>query len=86
MAYTACMQYTLRNVPRSVDHALRTRAQHERRSLNDVAIEALERGLGLTGQAVKQRDLGDVAGSWRADRATDDALAEQRGIDVTLWR
>jgi hypothetical protein len=80
------MQYTLRNVPASLDELLRRRAREEGKSLNDVTLEALVRGLGLDGGDVKVRDLSDVAGTWRADRATDEALAAQRHIDDELWR
>ena len=80
------MQYTLRKVPRAVDAALRRRAREEDRSLNEVAVAALERGLGLAGEPLKQRDLGDVAGSWRSDPEADRALAEQREIDPAMWR
>jgi hypothetical protein len=80
------MQYTLRNVPDSVDVLLRKRAQEEGKSLNEVALEALLRGLGLSATPIKQRDLSDVAGSWHADKVTDEALADQRSIDPELWR
>lgn len=80
------MQYTLRNIPPSVDALLRRRAREEGKSLNDIAIDALVRGLGLGDAPVKQRDLSDIAGSWRADAASDEALADQRRIDPDLWR
>jgi SOS-response transcriptional repressor LexA len=35
------MQYTLRNIPPQIDQALRRRALSERKSLNQVTIEAL---------------------------------------------
>ncbi|MEO1333818.1 MAG: hypothetical protein AAFV32_09910 [Myxococcota bacterium] len=80
------MQYTLRNVPDAVDAKLRELAQREGRSLNEVAIEALTRAVGLTEQPSKQRDLCDIAGSWIADDAVDSALEDQRRIDDALWR
>ncbi|MEO0461128.1 MAG: hypothetical protein AAF219_09805 [Myxococcota bacterium] len=80
------MQYTLRNVPDAVDAKLREIAQREGRSLNEVAIEALTRAVGLTEQPSKQRELRDIAGSWIADEAVDSALEDQRRIDDALWR
>jgi len=80
------MQYTVRNVPASIDALLRRRARAEGRSLNEVTLDALTRGLGLADAVVKQRDLSDIAGTWRADRATDEALLEQRRVDADLWR
>ena len=80
------MQYTIRNVPNSLDAALRRRAQQQGKSLNEVAIEALARGAGVIEERRKQRDLRDIAGTWRNDPAFDDALAAQDAIDPDLWR
>jgi len=85
-AYNACMQYTVRRVPRAVDSALRRRARTERKSLNRVAVEALTRGAGVTDAPVAQRDLGDVAGTWREDPEFDRAVAAQHRIEKGLWR
>jgi plasmid stability protein len=85
-AYTACMQYTLRNIPPTLDEILRARAREQGKSLNDVAIEVLLVGLGLAGKPMKRRDLSDIAGSWAADPETDQALQDQRRIDPDLWR
>lgn len=80
------MQYTLRGVPGHVDRALRERARRERKSLNEVATEALARGLELEGQVTRRRDLSGIAGSWVRDREVDRALDAQRVIDPELWR
>lgn len=80
------MQYTLRNVPEIVDAALRRRAREQGKSLNEVAIEALARGAGVTGSRHRQRDLKDIAGTWRKDRAFDRALAAQDTVDEELWK
>lgn len=85
IAYNSCMQYTIRRIPGSLDAALRRRAQEQRKSLNEVAIEALVRGAGVAGERDRQRDLRDIAGTWRSDRAFDRALAAQDTIDKELW-
>ena len=85
-AYNNCMQYTIRNVPELVDAALRQSARQQGKSLNDVAVEALTRGAGLTETRSRQRDLSDIAGSWRKDAEFDRALAAQDTIDEELWR
>jgi len=46
-AYNECMQYTIRQVPRNLDEALRRAARERGKSLNEVTIEALARGLAL---------------------------------------
>jgi hypothetical protein len=80
------MQYTLREIPPIVDLELRRRAQAEGKSLNTVAIEALIRGSGVGESPVRQRDLGDVAGTWQEDRDFDQAVADQDRIDERLWQ
>jgi plasmid stability protein len=80
------MQYTIRNVPDALDAALRRSAHEQGKSLNEVAIEALARGAGLAEHRCRQRDLSDIAGSWRKDPAFDNAVASQDTIDEELWR
>jgi len=80
------MQYTIRKVPGTLDAALRRRAREQGKSLNEVAIEALARGAGVSGERARQRDLRDIAGTWRKDRAFDNALVAQDAIDEELWR
>jgi plasmid stability protein len=60
IAYKMCMQYTIRNVPHTLDAALRRAAREQGKSLNEVAIEALARGAGITGEPCRQRDLSDI--------------------------
>ena len=86
IAYTKCMQYTIRNVPGSLDAALRRRAQEQGKSLNDVAIEALARGTGISGERIRKRDLRDVIGTWQHDPAFDEAIAAQDTVDEEMWR
>ena len=85
-AYNVCMQYTIRNVPDALDEALRRVARERGKSLNEVAIEALARGAGVTGERGRRRDLADVAGTWRKDPAFDSALDAQDTIDEEMWR
>ena len=80
------VQYTLRNVPPELDAALRERARRESRSLNEVALEALRRDVGLLGERPRKRDLSSFAGTWVEDPAVDDALADQRRVNERLRR
>jgi hypothetical protein len=80
------MQYTIRNVPNSLDAALRQRAQEQGKSLNEVAIEALARGVGAAEERIRQRDLRFMIGTWEHDPAVDDAIAAQDTVDEDLWR
>lgn len=80
------MQYTIRGIPAPVDNALRERARESGKSLNEAAIDALAEGSGIAGGRRKRRDLSDVAGTWRPDKATEAALADQDKVDEDLWR
>jgi hypothetical protein len=79
------MQYTIRNVPDTLDKALRRTARSQGKSLNEIVIEALARGASVARQSSRQRDLGDIAGTWRKDAAFDSALAAQDTIDLDTY-
>jgi hypothetical protein len=79
------MQYTIRNVPEYLDTALRNTARHQGKSLNDVTVQALVRGAGLSEAPRRKRDLGDLAGSWQKDAAFESALAAQDTVDEEMW-
>jgi hypothetical protein len=80
------MQYTIRNVPEYLDAALRGAAREQGKSLNEIAVEALSRGAGLGEGSCVQRDLHDIAGSWRHDPEFESAIAAQDSIDEEVWR
>ena len=80
------MQYTLRNIPPALDTALRERARMENKSINQVALEALARGSGFSGEVLRHRDLSSLAGTWKDDPEFDRAVAEQDVIDEATWR
>jgi hypothetical protein len=80
------MQYTLRQIPQALDRALRELARRTGRSLNEVAILALIRGVGLGEEPVCRRELKDLAGTWQEDAEFDGALREQDRVDESLWK
>ena len=79
------MQYTIRGIPAAVDDALRARARAAGKSLNEVVVDALAAGAGVTATPRKRRDLSDVAGAWKTDKAVESALAAQDEPDEGLW-
>ena len=79
-------QLTIRQVPKMVGARLRELARREGRSLNSVAVEALTRGAGLGGQPLRYSDLDDLAGTWVADPAFDQAITEMDVVDEESWR
>lgn len=83
---TEAIQYTLRNIPPMLDRALRRQATGQAKSLNEVAVEALARGVGVDREPADQHDLDFLFGSWVEDKAVEAALAGQRKVDKDLWR
>jgi hypothetical protein len=79
-------QYTLRGVPDRVDRRLRDLAKAGGRSLNAVAIEALERGSGGNAGILEFDDMDDLIGTWQQDSDCEDTLNSMRTIDSELWR
>ena len=80
------MQYTIRNVPKTLDAMLRDRARKEGKSLNEMVIEALARAMGFSKEPLRQRDLTGIAGTWVEDPGFDRAIEDQDRIDEDLWR
>jgi len=79
------MQYTLRNVPAEIDQAIREQAAAERKSLNQVLIDVVARGLGLAQKPKKRRDLSDIVDGPPLEPEVIQALEDQRRIDPELW-
>ncbi len=79
-------QYTIRNVPPSVDRVLRRRAAERGTSLNGLVLDVLAREAGIGGQARVYEDLDAFAGTWVHDPAVDDALRDVRRVDERDWR
>ena len=80
------MQYTIRGIPAAIDNVLRARARADGKSLNEAAVATLAEGAGVAGAPRKRRDLSDIAGTWKADKALESALAAQDRLDKDLWR
>lgn len=78
-------QYTIRNVPRAVDRALRSRAAERGLSLNAVLLEVLTSAAGVGKEPRVHDDLDHLIGSWVHDPETDRALDTQRTVDLRDW-
>jgi hypothetical protein len=77
------VQYTIRGIPREVDHVLRQRAAQSKQSLNQVILDELTLAtVGLQRRA----DFSDLVGKWTPDAAFDEILAAQRTIDADQWK
>ena len=78
--------YTIRNVPEALDRELRERAKRKGISLNDAAVEAIKRGLGLAETVVIYDDLDDLIGTWKPDDEFDRVISEQDKVDSDAWQ
>jgi len=79
------MQYTLRQVPASVDRRLRSRARETGESLNAVILEALARATDANDPSSAYDDLDALIGSWVEDADFDEAVKAFDRIDSELW-
>ena len=79
------MQYTIRNIPPALDKAVKAKAKRLGKSVNEVALDALARGVG---EPVRHRNLRQMPGSWsRRDAAEFERFLERhREIDEELWK
>lgn len=80
------MQYTVENIPDEIERALRERAATENIALDRVLIDALARGLGLSTNGRKSRNLSNIAGKGLITAEMRAAFEEQRQVDPALWR
>lgn len=61
------MQYTIRSIPPELDKALRQRAERSGKSLNQVTLEVMTTGAGLSDSGVVYDDLDWFIGSLDID-------------------
>lgn len=80
------VQHTIRGIPTRVDKALRQQSRKAGRSLNQVAVDALARGLGVADEPALHHDLDTLAGTWADDADFDRAIKVQDQIDKALWK
>lgn len=85
MRKTRVRQYTIRSVPDRVDQELRRRAREQGKSVNQVALEALEAG---TATGHRYHDLDFMIGTMDSTEAKrmEREVAKQRAIDPELWK
>ena len=80
------MTLTFEHLPESITQALKERARQAGRPLQEVALEALVKGLRESGSAIPFRDLSDIVGTWVEDPAFDEAMKDFDRVDPDLWK
>lgn len=88
MSERQLIQYTVRDVPPGVDARLREVAALEDVSLNQAALRALTRGLGMDGTPVRQRSLGHLVRAAPKGnlKAWQEALQARDRVNPDDWR
>ena len=86
MKTKAKFQYTIRGVPPQVDQVLREKSHREHKSLNQLALEALQAVAGQATGPVRHRDLDFMIGTWVEDPEFDAAIRAQDVVDEGKWR
>lgn len=79
-------QYTIRNISERADKRLREQAAAYGKSMNQAALDALEKGLDLTAEKATHHDLDDLAGTWVKDAEFDKAMSRIRKVDRGMWQ
>jgi len=79
------MQYTIRNIPKKLDQAIRAKAKAEGKSVNRVAIESLAAGVGVPLNGSAKRDLSFFKPSEEDARAIEEAHAYFDRVDTEKW-
>jgi plasmid stability protein len=80
------MQYTIRNVPKAIDQALRQKAKAQGKSLNQAVVDVLKQALLKDGPPIKHHDLDFMIGTWVEDPEFDKAIAAQDQIEPEMWK
>jgi len=79
-------QYTIRRVPERLDRLLREKARASGKSLNEVALDALQTGLGTPFKPKLNHEYDEFAGTWVEDPAFDEAMKYFDQIDKEDWK
>lgn len=80
------MQYTLRNIPKKLDKALRQHAKQRKKSLNQATVDLLSSAMGVSSEPIRYRDLDFIVGTWVEDPEFDKAIEDMRRIDPEMWK
>jgi hypothetical protein len=80
-------QFTVRNIPASIEGKIRSLAERSGLSLNQTVIHLLETATGGKPEA-RRRDLSAIAAKWDAGEADafDRATAPFESVDEEVWR
>lgn len=83
------MEITLQNIPLPLEQALAIRASTEGKSVDRVALEVLQTGLGVAEETKKPTIKRDLSFLWEdgpLEPEVIQSLEDQRQIDPEMWK
>ena len=80
------IQYTIRNIPKPVDEALRKRAKQQNKSFNQTIVEVLGQAAGKSNIPPRNTDLDWFIGKGSFDKSFDDAQAWLDSLPMDLQK
>lgn len=88
-AYNVCIaniQYTIRNIPPTVDKVIRKRAKSSGKSFNQTVVDLLSlQTFGTTSPPVND-GFDWLFGAMTLDNEFDEAIKDMRQVDKKLWQ
>lgn len=80
------LQYTIRNIPETVDKVIRKRAKQSGKSFNQTVVEILTLQTFGTTTPPTESNFDWLYGQNTLDDSFDDAIKELSQIDERLWK
>lgn len=80
------IQYTIRNIPSSLDRVIRKRAKQQGHSFNQTVVDLLSLQLFGTTKPEEDKQFNWLFNQSGPDPEFDAAIAELEQVDQTLWR
>jgi plasmid stability protein len=79
------MRLTIDNISDELEKALRSKAEAEGKTVNQLALEALQAAAGARANG-KKRDFSRVAGSWVDEPVFEQVRNAHEQIDPDRWK
>lgn len=80
------IQYTIRNIPPSVDKVIRKRANQSGKSFNQTVVDLLSLQTFGTTKPASDDNFDWLCGAMRLDDEFDEAIKQQSRVDEALWK
>jgi plasmid stability protein len=81
-------QLTLRNIPDDLERAIRDSSKKSGQSINETVLDLLRKGISLSQEGNKQRDLSLMSGTWsqKEFEEFENNIKVCEQIDEDIWK